>query len=316
MSSFKNGPIELAKMLSYSGLLQDEKVYKIICPFHEDINPSMIVDLNEGNFFCFGCQRSGKAFDFFKFLNPKMDELDCLHSYFKALKSKGLNNVKLRKEKSKKLKRKDFKQLYIEAKQYYTGLSKTDWHKKSDEKDYLVKRGLNPDTLIEHGAKININENYPVIFPIIDNWKFKGWVCRTTDHEVEKKRKYLYNKGFRRANTVAGIYQSKTIVLVEGYIDFLKARQLGIKNVAAILGWKISENQIEKLKLAGVKNIVSALDNDEYGDKGTTYLRKYFNVIRFEYPKGCKDFGDLDKKQFIKVRRKTKRKIKGEKQWA
>ena len=49
---------------------------------------------------------------------------------------------------------------------------------------------------------------------MIDNGKFKGWVCRTTDKDIEKKRKYLYNKGFRRAETLVGSYGLKPYVFM------------------------------------------------------------------------------------------------------
>lgn len=315
MSAFKNGPEELAKILSYIGLNEGSETFKIVCPFHEDINPSMIVNLIEGSFFCFGCLKTGKAFDFFRYLHQDLDDIQCLKKYFRTLKMKKLSGVKVIKSTSSKQNTISSKRFKNESIQYYRGLSSTNWNEYSPEAKYLLDRGLKPEILNAHGAKININDHYPIIFPILDNWMFKGWVCRTTSRQIEAKRKYLYNKGFKRTDCLAGVYQASTVVLVEGYIDFLKARQLGLKNVAAILGWKISNNQIEKLKQAGVKNIISALDNDTCGDKGSLYLEKFFNVVRFIYPKDCKDFGDLNLKQFEKSYIKTKRKIKEAQKW-
>lgn len=102
----------------------------------------------------------------------------------------------------------------------------------------------------------------------MDNGKFKGWVCRTTVKEIEQKRKYLYNTGFSRANTVVGNYGSeKYVIIVEGYMDMLKFLQFGVDNVCAIFGWKMSDNQFKKLKASGIKFVISALDNDECGKK-------------------------------------------------
>lgn len=44
--------------------------------------------------------------------------------------------------------------------------------------------------------------------------------------------------------------------------------------------------------------IISALDNTPTGEKGTEYLKQYFDVIRFKLPNSIKDIGDLDKFHF------------------
>ena len=122
---------------------------------------------------------------------------------------------------------------------------------------------------------------------------------RTFDPEVEANRKYMYNRGFKRERTVAGDFKgSSTVLIVEGYLDKLKANQLGIKNVVAILGWKLTQTQIRKLKKAGVKSLICGTDNDEAGKKGFRYMKRIapevgFVVKRLRYPKGIKDMGDV-----------------------
>ena len=61
---------------------------------------------------------------------------------------------------------------------------------------------------------------------------------------------------------------------------------------------------------AGIEVVVSALDNDECGKKGTAWLKKNFNVVRFSYLKGFKDPGDMDKKSFDKMFGRTKQKLR------
>jgi DNA primase len=145
---------------------------------------------------------------------------------------------------------------------------------------------------------------------MFDMGKFKGWVCRTTNPIIQKKRKYLYNEGFSRYTTLVGDYDAKVVFVVEGYMDRLKMVQYGIKKVVAILGWKITDAQIQKLKEQGVKYIISAMDNDTCGKKGTKYLEKYFTVIRFQFPKGVKDPGEMNREQFIKANNKTKKEFR------
>jgi DNA primase len=70
---------------------------------------------------------------------------------------------------------------------------------------------------------------------------------------VEKKRKYLYNEGFRKRDTLCGTYEENCIPYIcEGFMDYLSLKTRGhIKNVVAILGWHISDEQVNKLKQKG-----------------------------------------------------------------
>lgn len=310
---YRSSGEDLAKILIYYGLV--ENVYsdevKIVCPFHDDVNPSLLCDLKEGSFFCFGCGVSGDALKFTILMEmkyPKVSELQAAKKFFKILKSKKCEKIKIKR--SRKNSYSDSEKLDI-AKDYYYGLKETNW--KTDKREevlkvapYLKKRGFTRKTLTKIGAKITYNESYPVIFPMLDNGEFKGWVCRTTNKEVEKKRKYLYNEGFKRVSTLVGNYGNKKYVyVVEGFMDMLKMRQNGVHDVVAVLGWKMSEEQIQKLKDAGIEYIVSALDNDIYGRKGTKFLKQHFKVVRFAYLKGYKDPGDMSKEKFLIMNQKT-----------
>ena len=113
----------------------------------------------------------------------------------------------------------------------------------------MAKRGFSWKILNQCRAKVTYNANYPIVFPMFDNGEFKGWVCRTTNKLVEQKRKYLYNEGFSRATTLVGNYKGKKrVVVVEGYMDRLKVRSFGEERVIAILGWKMTNEQITSSK--------------------------------------------------------------------
>ena len=215
----------LAKVLWFYGLIGsvDSEEQKIICPFHEDANPSMIVNLKQGSYYCFGCQESGDALKFVIRMEHKLHRLNDLQGcrkYFEILKSNKCRKVNFhRVEKVKKTS----KQMYAEAHDYFHGLSKVNWRKKSDfdevneVRDYMKKRGFNPSTLNKIDARITFSKNYELIFPMLDNGRFKGWVCRTNIPEVEQKRKYLYNKGFRRKVSLVGDYgDNEVLFVVEG----------------------------------------------------------------------------------------------------
>lgn len=311
---------ELAKVLIYYNLIYDTSSLKqkIICPFHNDVNPSAIADLEDGSFFCFGCGKSGDAQTFVKLMEEKYNALNDLAAYVKykrILKSDSVSNIKIAEgtKNRKPLKR----HLYNEAYDFYKGLKTVDWKEDDelflDEKTYMLKRGFTENVLNLCKAKPTYQRNYPIVFPMLDNGKFKGWVCRTTTKKIEAKRKYLYNEGFSRATTLVGEYGKKAYVfIVEGYMDRLKFIQFGEDNVVAILGWKMTCEQIQKLKNAGITTIISALDNDECGRKGTAFLKKHFEVIRFSYLKGVKDPGEMNEQIFKKMHAQTIKILKTE----
>lgn len=317
----KNEKNELAKVLWFYGLIGnvDAEEQKIICPFHEDANPSMIVNLKQGSYYCFGCHESGDALKFvqkMEKMRSKSNDLQGCKKFFQILKSDECSRIRIQRvEKVKKTS----KQMYAEAYDYFHGLSKVNWRKKSDldevneVRSYMVKRGFTTSTLNKIDARVTFSKNYELIFPMLDNGKFKGWVCRTNIPEVEQKRKYLYNKGFRRKTSLIGNYgDNEVLFVVEGFMDRLKFIQFGVNNVVAILGWKASLHQIEKIKSKkNIKYIVSALDNDKCGIKGSKYLESIFKekYVRFAYLKGVKDPGEMSKETFDKMYRKTMNKI-------
>lgn len=304
----------LAKVLMYYGLIDNvvSPRQKIVCPFHEDINPSMIVDLEDNGWFCFGCQLSGDASQFVNYANPKLNDLDSYIAYLRLLKSDKVEHLELKYRKSKKQKKRQSIIEYEMACHYYYGLGTVDWFSTDNPEvveivDYLEQRGFTKQVLNDVGAKVTYNNHYGTIFPLMDNDIFRGWVSRTTIPEIEKKRKYLYNKGFSRATTLVGQYGKKDYVyVVEGYMDMLRLWQHGVRNIVAVLGWKASYDQIQKLKDAGITEIISVLDNDKYGKKGTKHLKKYFDVVvPWSYLKGVKDPGEMTKQDFKKMHQRT-----------
>ena len=173
---------KLAKVLWYYNLIPNVSSLsqKIVCPFHEDVNPSMIVNLEEGSWFCFGCGLAGDAIKFVKLMEAEhngLNDLQAYKKYLQILKSDKCSSIKLGI--SQKSQRPLERDLYNEAYDYYHGLRKVNWND-SDEpeviqaKEYMVKRGFNPVTLRKCKAKVTYNKSYGIIFPMLDNGKFKG----------------------------------------------------------------------------------------------------------------------------------------------
>lgn len=310
---------EFCILLKKYGLFQPEELYKVMCPFHGDVNPSMQISIPKGYWYCYGCGKSGTILELYK----SFQELEGRHiSDLVAWKEiKQICKAELGpdgKEREREggtiggigvgvvgysLNKISYKQSITEAKDFYYNLPEVNWFKPDTEegfeaKSYMKHRGFNSKLLNKYGAKVSYNTNYPIVFPLLENGIFRGYVMRTFNKEIEAQRKYMYNRGFKRERTLAGEFKNPTVVLVEGYLDKLKATQLGIPFCSAILGWKVSTTQIQKLIRAKVKCIVCALDSDEAGNKGYRYLKRIgeqygIKIVRLRYPKGIKDMGDL-----------------------
>lgn len=309
---------DLAKVLIYYGVINDvtSSEFNVVCPFHEDINPSMRINMDDGSFFCFGCRAMGNAYDFVRMANPELNDLQVALLLEEILNSREIKQLKVQYKHRKK---KGSRQALAEAKDYYYGLRTSDWmHPKTrDEREvlsYMRKRGFGAEALNHCHCKVNYNVAYPFLFPILDNGMFKGWVGRTTNKWTEQKRKYLYNDGFRKRDTLCGTYDKNSIVfLCEGFMDYMALRERGhIRNVCALLGWHISDEQTEKLKQNGVTVVVSALDNDKCGNKGTEYLKRFFRVVRFPFPEGVKDPGEMDGRAIRKAKEQALREARKE----
>lgn len=271
-----------------------------------------MIDFSKGSWYCFGCGLSGDAAKFVYLIEEKngLNDLQAYQKYLRILKSEKCSELSL-KAIPKRKRTNGCRELYNIAYDDYHGLKKVDWRVPVEEEqktafEYMSKRGFSSKTLNKVKAKVTYNSSYEIMFPMLDNGKFRGWVCRTTVSEIEKKRKYLYNEGFSRVSTLVGEYGSVDyIIVVEGYMDRLKFIQFGVENVVAILGWKMSAQQIEKLKSKGITKIISALDNDICGKRGTEYLKGFFDVTRFRYLRGIKDPGEMTKETFDRMYNKT-----------
>lgn len=308
-----NAGDRLAKVLFYYGFIEDDKISegKIICPFHEDINPSLIYNLEEGSWYCFGCGESGTAVEFVEkmLVYQERNTMYTMRELYNILRSKRARTIKMAKRTARKH---DYDDELIRADNFYNGLLKTQWGTNSSDEslfiiDYMAQRGFMPEHLKKYGGKYTYSEFYPLVFPITDNGEFRGYVCRAINQpELEKKRKYLYNYGFRRELTLCGDYEvGSTVFIVEGFMDMLKLKTFGIKNVVAILGWKITQTQVEKLRQAKINNVICCLDNDHAGDKGYIELCKHFRVLKFQYEDGINDPGEMSKNDFQRQLKKS-----------
>jgi len=290
--------MSIQKVLDYYNLTPNE-CGKILCPFHSESIPSLEIDINEGIFHCFGCGAKGDIIELVAEIE-KINRLKALQKIMSITKNNENRNFITFKKLS-------FKNWLQEAYEEYMSYDKPDWNLPN----YLTQRGFSPSFLNFFGIKFNSLSDYMFVIPLYENGKFKGLAKRTNDNRANK---YIFNRGFRRQLTLVGEYKKGTIFVTEGILDYLKARQFGVKNICCLQGWKASKSHIRKIRKYTEK-IITALDNDERGKEGTKYLKKFFKVIELKYPKNIKDICQMSKKQFKNsfkevLSEKNKKKIK------
>ena len=288
--------------LYYYGLLDGSCTNKFLtcCPFHDETKPSMMIDLEDETFKCFGCDQKGTLTE----LVMKIENLD----FFQATKKiHSINKNKPLPMVYERAVRLTSKQSTIFARQYFDSIEDTDWVTEDSEAAlYMTDRGFSLQTLTDLNIKAVHCNVYGVLIPLVDNGKFKGFAKRAINEQTLPK--YRYNSGLVKSNVLVGDYYKPWVLVVEGTLDWIKFRQFGIKNCVAILGWKISDRQISKLQ-AVTDRIVCALDATDTGDQGYQYLQQYFDVVRYQYPCDVKDAGDMNQNQFNRSWFLTKKEI-------
>ncbi len=108
-----------------------------------------------------------------------------------------------------------------------------------------------------------------------------------------RKNLNLYNLD-RAYRTING---NKSIILTEGPIDAIKLEMAGYKNVVALLGSNLSDEQITLLLKSNVVTVYLALDNDEPGRRATEMIvekleKNLFEQYIIDVPGEKKDWGE------------------------
>lgn len=174
--------------------------------------------------------------------------------------------------------------------------------------------------LIEVGITKDSNNNYIDIFnhrimiPIFDQYgnpvgfgarvlgDSKPKYINTSSTSIFNKSELLFN--YHKAKHYAKNFE---IIVVEGYMDVISAKELGFDNTVGIMGTALTKEQLDLIKKLKCE-ITLSLDNDEAGKNAMiriiTDLYKEnidINVLDLSSLKGnYKDFGDL---QMAKIKK-------------
>ncbi|MGB9638295.1 MAG: DNA primase [bacterium] len=284
----------------YSKFMKLKKVgstYMAICPFHMDSNPSLSIDINDGLWYCFGCNRGGDIFNFIM----EYEDLNFIESakYLSEYLNIEFNDfIQENQETENKEKitiaKEKINQLYKLFSEYYNKvLLKTTVGQKALE--YLKNRGINKE-LIEtfligycpknientltfiNKKKLNIKDliNISLIiekgknkyheimsgritFPIFKSNKVIGISGRAIDNKTEPK--YLNTIGLQKNSTLYALNITK---------NYIKSENKAI----------ITEGYFDALSIykTGFKNVVAIMGTNISSEQ-LNLLKKYCNRV-------------------------------------
>jgi DNA primase len=289
LSSTNNLESEIRKLLSdYNINIQTEsgKEATIYCPFHKNTHsPAFYINLKTGLWQCFNpsCDKRGNFRQLYKHISGKsyaretmVDPVDLQHKL-----ERSLNPIKM-------------EELTTES-------IEIDYD--SDEINLLstlIERGFTKDTLryLEIGySKVKDR----VVIPVRNiRYEVVGLIGRAI-HDWQDPR-YLYNKGFKRADVLFNIQNAKRFdecIVVEGSLDCAKVVQAGFVNCVATLGAKVSENQASMLR-KWFDKIVIFSDRDDAGDAMRDAIIRSCEGKELSYmtiPSHVKDPGEMSEQE-------------------
>jgi len=272
-----------------------------VCPFHDDTNPSMCVSREKQIYTCFSCHATGNVYTFLmnyehidfkealKYLGDKVGidtgsikiakkstKFDKLYDAYNLSLKYFQNNLNsgIGKEAKAYLAKRSIDEKII--KEFEIGLSletRDDLTKLLTSKDYdlvtLNRIGLSSDNHDIYNDRI--------MFPLYDvNGRVVGFSGRiykdvdqnkylnTKETEIFKKGEMLYHYHIARE----ACREKKSVIVMEGFMDVIRASTIGIKNTVALMGTALTKEQISLLKRLS-NNIILCLDGDGPGQHAT-----------------------------------------------
>ena len=317
----------------YIPLTKKGKNYFGVCPFHDDHAPSMSVSETKQIYKCFSCGATGNVFNFVM----DYEHISFIEAVGKIASKAGIDLNFTTKDKPKKnsnlydiyeltnklfqnnintkqgaeaisyLKKRNINEELI--KEFGIGLS---LNKHDILTNLLLKKGYSYEEQLKSGLVVKNNYGYQdiyfnrIMFPLEDMFgRVVGFSGRryddvkeykyinTMETEIFKKGEILYN--YYRAKDIAR--RKQQIIVMEGFMDVIRAHSIGVKNVVATMGTALTKENVNNIKRMA-KEVILCFDGDGAGFKATMSAIKEFeqaNVI----PKIVLLSDDLDPDDYI-----------------
>lgn len=302
--------------------------YKGLCPFHSDTSPSFTVSPQKNIAKCFSCGAGGNPISFYSqyhkigfteacielskkynidihydknYNNQEEKEFEKLYKLMEEARDYFSNNIfdNQGKEAFEYLSNRGLTAQFV--KENYIGFSYNSWDKLLND---FTQKGYTLEDLLNVGLIKKGDKGYydtfrnRIMFPItnasgktvafggrtLEDRKDIAKYLNSSDTVLFNKRKNLY--GFKEKGTF--IRKKNYSILMEGYMDVLKAHSFGFDTAIASLGTAFTSEQGELLKRYS-SNVIIAYDMDDAGQKavertGLILKEHGFNirVIHFE----------------------------------
>ena len=268
-----------------------------VCPFHDDSNPSMCVSREKQIYTCFSCHATGNVYTFLmnyehidfkdalKYLGDKVgvdvgvvnvakksSKYDNYYDAYNLSLKYYQNNLNstLGKNAREYLKTRKIDEKII--KEFEIGLS---LDKRDDLTNLLLNKKYDLVSLNRIGLSVDNHDTYVnrIMFPLYDvSGKVVGFSGRIYDNSSQNK--YLNTKEtpiFKKGEMlyhyhIAKEYarSEKSIIVMEGFMDVIRASSIGIKNTVALMGTALTKEQIGLIKRLS-HNVILCLDGDNPG---------------------------------------------------
>lgn len=291
----------------YVNLKKTGRNYVGLCPFHQEKTPSFAVNEERQIFHCFGCGVGGDLILFLeKYLklnfydvllmlekdkgiklierDKEIEKKNQLRDKLLTINKKALtffvNNLFKTTDGGEALKYLRNRKLSLGTiKKFYLGFGGREWDRLARE---LEKLGFSSNDIEKTGlvvsgqvGKRDFFKNR-IIIPILNQKnEVIGFGGRVLDNSLPKYVNSAESPVFSKRKNIFGIniakehiIKTKTVFIVEGYLDCLMMHQAGYNNTVATLGTAITEEQIKLLK--GITEKIYLLyDGDEAGNKAS-----------------------------------------------
>lgn len=266
----------------------------IFCPFHKNIHsPAFYINIKTGLWQCFNpsCGKKGNFRQLYKQVTGR--------PFTKDIK---LDPVALQNTIDRELTYTD------EKKDDELNISDIEINYDNDDDvnrlSTFIERGLDVETLRYFEIGYSSHKDR-VVVPVRDQqYKLVGFIGRAISDDQSPR--YLYNKGFRRADVLFNIQNAKhhnSCIVVEGSVDAMFIHQAGFPNVVATLGAKVSDIQFQMLKKY-FDSITIFSDNDDAGnDMRDAILDRCSGkeLYTVTLPPDRKDAGDMTQQEIVKT---------------
>ena len=289
--------VDIVDLISeYVPLTKKGQYYWGICPFHNDKNPSMSVDQKRQTYTCWSCHNSGNVFNFLE----QIENISFKEALKKLADKVGVQVEGYSKSFDSKYNK--YYEIYDLANKYYQLMLNT--KQGENAKAYLNKRGINEETIKEFGIGLALKDKDKLVkylkekkydintlndlglanndidtfinritFPLDDrNGRVVGFSARIYDDS--KMSKYMNTKEtpiFKKGSCLYHYHLSKEyvredkfVIVMEGFMDVIRASTIGIKNTIALMGTALTDEQISLIKKLSL-NVYLCLDGDKPG---------------------------------------------------